>query len=79
MCVFFGGSYGDNTPFILKRIMENYTMFIGIYLVIGMGCYFFLTYDDAKEKVSLIGKVMFLLISPPYLVYLILKSVTSSK
>ena len=53
--------------------------FIGIYLVVGMACYFFLTYDDAKEDVSLIGKAIFLLISPPYLIYILLKMVTSKK
>jgi len=52
-------------------------IFIGIYLIVGMACYFFLTYDDAKENVSIFGKAIFLLISPPYLVYLLLKSVTS--
>ena len=54
-------------------------IFIGVYLVIGMACYFFLTYDDVKEKVSIFGKAVFLLISPIYLVYILLKGVTFRK
>ena len=49
---------------------------IGVYIITGMFCYHFLTFQEAKEKATTIGGFVFMLISPIYLGYLLFKNIT---
>ena len=57
--------------------MNIYITFIGVYLIIGMACYFFLTRESSKQKSNFIGRTLFVLISPIKLIVILLEMVTT--
>lgn len=73
MCV-FGVCYENDHPIFFKK--ETMMILLGIYIVLAMFCYHFLTFQEAKDKASTFGVIVFMVISPIYLLYLLIKGVT---